>query len=473
MSPLSPLAAIRINSANLSRSCIHRESVKPIQGEYRPRNPVSTPLYKIVEDYWELFINSYDDKFQEKYGFFRPVVESQIKKYLDCGILRNGFIRIRCPDCKEEYLLPFSCKDRCLCPSCTAKRSISFAEFIVHEVIEPVPHRHLVFSLPKIIRPYFKFNRKLIALLSRCAYDSVREICQPLFEESVMPGMIIAVQTFSDDLGWHPHLHALMTDGVFDENGNFHPLEHLSLSYIKNVFEHKVLFGLRKKELISEETIKLIQSWQHTGFHVYHETHISAGDTKRLEQVASYLIRPPVSLERLSYNDQNAVVTYRGKRDIYDFHPITFLALVSLHIANHGEQMVRYYGWYSNKKRGMREKEGMVNKLVVLQEDLTDYQKSCRKGWARLIRKIYEVDPLVCPKCGAKMKIVSAIEDDMTIQKILSHQGLLNSRNRSPPPPIITTPWEKEFSYSPLTKGDGGGCYPDYIPEIEVYCRDM
>ena len=82
------------------------------QGEYRPRNPVSTPLYKIVEDYWEMFINSYDDYFQEKYGFFRPVVKSEMEKYLNCGILRNGFIRIRCPECKEEYLLPFSCKDR-------------------------------------------------------------------------------------------------------------------------------------------------------------------------------------------------------------------------------------------------------------------------------------------------------------------------------------------------------------------------
>lgn len=72
-----------------------------------------------------------------------------------------------------------------------------------------------------------------------------------------MPGMIIAVQTFSDDLGWHPHLHALMTDGVFDEKGVFHPLEHLSLSYIKDVFEKNVLISLRMKELISEETIKL------------------------------------------------------------------------------------------------------------------------------------------------------------------------------------------------------------------------
>lgn len=70
-------------------------------------------------------------------------------------------------------------------------------------------------------------------------------------------------------LVWHPHLHALMTDGVFDEHGGFHPLQHLSLSYLKQVFEGKVLIGLRKKELISEETIKLIQSWQHTGFHVH------------------------------------------------------------------------------------------------------------------------------------------------------------------------------------------------------------
>ncbi|MBI5749655.1 MAG: IS91 family transposase, partial [Nitrospinae bacterium] len=57
----------------------------------------------------------------------------------------------------------------------------------------------------------------------------------------------------------------------------------------------------------------------------------------------------------------------------------------------------------------MRKKEGTINKPRALQEDLTDYQKSCRKRWASLIRKIYEVDPLICPKFGAMMKIVSAI----------------------------------------------------------------
>jgi hypothetical protein len=113
--------------------------------------------------------------------------------------------------------------------------------------------------------------------------------------------------------------------------------------------------------------------------------------------IRTSLIRSPISLERLS-NDQRADITYHGKRDIYHFHPLTFLANLSLHIANHGEQacgehsesMVRYYGWYSNKKRGMRKKQGMLGKPIVFHYDLTDYQKSCRKRWAALIRKIYE-----------------------------------------------------------------------------------
>jgi hypothetical protein len=146
-----------VNEQNLSNRCITSilqlrsglASLKTGQRDYRPRNPVSTPLYKIVEDYWEIFINSYDDKFQEKYGFFRPVVKSEIEKYLNCGILRNGFIRIRCPECKEEYLLPFSCKDRCLCPSCTAKRSVLFADFIANEVLNQSLTEIWSFPFPK------------------------------------------------------------------------------------------------------------------------------------------------------------------------------------------------------------------------------------------------------------------------------------------------------------------------------------
>ena len=67
-------------------------------------------------------------------------------------------------------------------------------------------------------------------------------------------------------------------------------------------------------------------------------------------------------------------------------------------------------------------------------DDLTHYQKKCRAAWARLIRKIYEVDPLVCPRCQHTMRVVSFIEEDTIIQEILKHLGLWETRSHSPPP---------------------------------------
>jgi len=80
------------------------------------------------------------------------------------------------------------------------------------------------------------------------------------------------------------------------------------------------------------------------------------------------------------------------------------------HVPNKGEQMVRYYGYYSDVSRGKRKKndhDGLIP--CILEPD--DSSKGYRKNWARLIQKIYEVDPLTYPKCLVKMKIISVIED--------------------------------------------------------------
>ena len=73
-----------------------------------------------------------------------------------------------------------------------------------------------------------------------------------------------------------------------------------------------------------------------------------------------------------------------------------------------GEHQIRYYGWYSNKKRGQRAK-GQPSVVVAEPQDggekpLTHGSKQARKRGAALIKQVYEVDPLSCPKCGAEMK---------------------------------------------------------------------
>jgi ribosomal protein S27E len=72
----------------------------------------------VLFHYFETFVSEYEQRFEKEYGFPHLIVKEVVEKYLDCGNPRCGFARIRCPDCKTEYLLTFSCKTRGFCPSC-------------------------------------------------------------------------------------------------------------------------------------------------------------------------------------------------------------------------------------------------------------------------------------------------------------------------------------------------------------------
>jgi hypothetical protein len=112
---------------------------------------------------------------------------------------------------------------------------------------------------------------------------------------------------------------------------------------------------------------------------------------------------------------------------------------MSSHIPNRREQMVRYYGYYSNVSRGKRQKEGNDDAVPSLIESQGD-EKIFRRNWARLIQKIYEVDPLVCPKCQGAMRIISSIKHPLVILDILKYLAIWRVRSRPPPkihdPPV-------------------------------------
>ena len=91
----------------------------------------------------------------------------------------------------------------------------------------------------------------------------------------------------------------------------------------------------------------------------------------------------------------------------------------------------------------------------ILESD--ESSKEYRKNWARLIQKIYEVDPLTCPKCSGKMKVISVIGDEAVTKKILKHLGLWEVKARPPPkasgPPKIAE-YRIDYSTSQLPASD-------------------
>jgi len=96
--------------------------------------------------------------------------------------------------------------------------------------------------------------------------------------------------------------------------------------------------------------------------------------------------------------------------------------------------LIRYYGWYSNKARGMRRKAAAILPSPELGrgaggEGINDHSPTPRRAsqtWAMLIKRVYEIDPLECPKCHGHMRVIAFIEPPQgaVIEKILRHCGL-------------------------------------------------
>jgi hypothetical protein len=138
---------------------------------------------------------------------------------------------------------------------------------------------------------------------------------------------------------------------------------------------------------------------------------------------------------------------------------LEFLARLTPHIPNKWEQTVRYFGYYSHRTRGKRRKEA-AQKLASLEFDaelasnseqqgssastsetpakhtpssVTENKRAVNTTWQALIKRIFEVDPLVCASCGGQMKIKAFVTDTSEVARLLKH---LKIPGFEKPPPI-------------------------------------
>ena len=224
---------------------------------YQPRNPKASAYYKCVENHFEELEQVWDDMYKSRYGYWRTYVMTVIYKYLDCGDLHFGFARVRCEECGHEYLLAFSCKRRHFCPSCHQKRVIEYGEWLLTNVLKDVPYKQWVFSIPKRLRIYFLYDRKLLAKLSICAWNVITAYLKSTVPyDDAVPGASIAVQTYGDFLNFNPHIHAIVSDGSFLKDGSFQTASVFMLEDLEEAFQYEVLKMLKKEGKINDVIIE-------------------------------------------------------------------------------------------------------------------------------------------------------------------------------------------------------------------------
>jgi len=400
---------------------------------YYQRHPERTVLYRVLFHYFEQFLHEYENQFERLHGYLRPIVEEVVDKYLDCGNPKCGFARIKCSNCGREKLLMFSCKTRGFCPSCHAKRREEWGEWMREELILDRPHRQVVFTIPKMLRIFFKYNRSLLSSLCLCGREALVKYFRATARRDISPGIIAVIQSFGSRMNFHPHLHFLVTEGGTDNEGRFHKVTSFNDSLLCRFFTREVFLLLLRKQLINQDFVKRILSWQHTGFNVHSK--VRAESKEEAERIGKYMIRPILSLRRLSLDEAQGQVVYQygkhsGETEYMDY--LEFIARVTSHIPDKGQVMIRYYGLYANAHRGKKKKAGVDPSCPPIIEDETSFIPS--SGWAEMIKKVYEIDPLICPKCGGLMKVISFIEDYKVIDKIIDHLKLTFKAERPPPP---------------------------------------
>jgi hypothetical protein len=81
----------------------------------------------------------------------------------------------------------------------------------------------------------------------------------------------------------------------------------------------------------------------------------------------------------------------------------------------------------------VRKTEGGEQKLILIEQE---YPRISRRGWAEMIRKVYEVNPLTCPRCQGEMRIIAFLTDFSVVDRIIHHLKLTFVAERPPPPHI-------------------------------------
>ena len=168
-----------------------------------------------------------------------------------------------------------------------------------------------------------------------------------------------------------------------------------------------------------------------------------------------YIARPPISLKKITLESFHGKVFFHTCYNAYFgenlklFDVTDFIALLTQHLPPRRVQYIRRYGLYSSRSRGKwidkpylvrlapdgwKEKHLDISEAENIQaEDEPDRCVSSaesRASWARLIAKIYEIDPMICQKCASSMKIIAVITDPEEVKKI--HRHLVKTHHTPP-----------------------------------------
>jgi hypothetical protein len=310
-----------------------------------------------------------------------------------CGVYYNSCRHRGCPQCqnvkREQWLSDWSAR------------------------LLETQHHHWIFTCPHDLLPLWRYNRYWFQdCLFKAVSNTLKTISKDEKHIGGQPGFLLALHTWARNLGEHPHIHALITHGGADQNGEWCIPRRKGLlpaEVVKRMFRGKLLSLISDgiiNDLLRYPPEKDKQYWQNrvnklgrVKWQIY-----ACKPYQHGFGVARYLaryIRGGAVKNHQIINAKNGIVTFKyhshqtGKKEIRHLNIASFEALLLKHIPLPHQQTIRYYGIYHPSQ---------IKQLNIMRNEFgqQDYQKPVLPTWQDVIM-LYGVT-INCPICNSNMK---------------------------------------------------------------------
>jgi len=175
--------------------------------------------------------------------------------------------------------------------------------------------------MPKRMRIFFRYDRRLLGKLCRLAYETIRDaLRQACGAKEGKPGYVGAIQILGDLMGWHSYVHAIVSEGLFKRDGFFIRITKVAMERCTEMWQDWVFDLLLPEKKIDEDVVRSMRGWPHSGFSIDNSIQIASEDEEGMQRLVSYISRCPFSLARMIKVTEEGLVIYQaGKSECMRF----------------------------------------------------------------------------------------------------------------------------------------------------------
>ena len=333
----------------------------------------------------------------------RKTEMENIDKMIHCGDPSFGGAMYGCPHCGNLKFVPFRCHSR-FCPTCGNKYAMERTTSMSFKLVN-VTHRHCVFTIDKSLREFFLKDRSLLD----CLFHSANSVITRMFykmnkSKNFTPGFIMVLHTFGRDLKWNPHIHCLISEGGYSDDGFWRNVKHFDYTFLRNAFRTALLNDMESKIGSSFKKVKAKCYREHQqGFYVYAKPNL-CDPRIVVKYIGRYLGRPVIATSRIDKYDGEMVTFHYNRHEDEQYIEETipameFIQRLIRHIPEKHFKMIRYGGIYARHRE-------IDSKLYRAISKSKHHIYHSFNQWRTAILSSFGYDPLVCPDCQHRMEFL-------------------------------------------------------------------